>query len=196
MIEDKGSRIRKAALDVFASRGFHETTVAEIARRAGVAKGTIYLYFASKADILIDVFRRYLDEVLDFVDELLDSAMSAPEILAAFVQKQKALLQQEPNLIRVLSRRSLHALSDGDEKMVEFNQYLLDRIAQVVERAKDVGELRTFDNEMGACVLLAMQEALPLYVATFGRGEEERAAAHASQQLSEFMWASVRKETA
>ncbi len=195
-MEDKRSRIHKAALDVFASNGFHETTVAEIALRAGVAKGTIYLYFASKADILIDVFRGYLDEILDFVDGLLDSAMSAPEILAAFVEKQKALLQQEPNLIRVLSRRSLQALSDGDEKMAEFNKYLLERISKVMKRAKEMGELRPFDIEMGACVLLAMQEALPLYVATFGRGDEERAAAHASQQLSQFMWASVQKETA
>jgi len=195
-MEDKRSRIHKAALDVFASNGFHETTVEEIARRAGVAKGTIYLYFASKADILIDVFRRYLDEVLDFVDGLLDSAMSAPEILAAFVEKQKALLQEEPNLVRVLSRRSLQALSDGDEKMAEFNQYLLERITKVLRRAKEIGELRAFDIEMAACVLLSMQEALPMYVATFGRGREEQAAAHASQQLSQFMWASVQKEAA
>ena len=193
-MEDKRNQIHRAALSVFARRGFHDTTVAEIARKAGVAKGTIYLYFASKADSLIEVFRRYLDEILDFVDGLLDSALTAPDILAAFVEKQKALLQQEPNLIRILTRRSLQALSDGDEKMAQFNRYLLDRVARVLKRAADVGELRTFDIEMGACVLLAMQEALPLYVTTFGRGQEASAAAHASQQLSQFMWASMRKD--
>lgn len=193
-MEDKRSRIHKAALAVFAQCGFHETTVAEIARQAGVAKGTVYLYFASKADILIDVFRRYLDEMLDFVDGLLDSKMEAPEILAAFVEKQKALLQEEPNLIRVLTRRSLQALSDGDEKMAEFNRYLLDRIAALLQRAADVDELRTFDVRMGACVLLAMQEALPLYVTTYGSDDPSEAVAQASRQLSQFMWASVRKE--
>ncbi|MDD5263910.1 MAG: helix-turn-helix domain containing protein, partial [Candidatus Bipolaricaulis sp.] len=45
--DSKKDQIRKAALAVFARRGFHETTVAEIAREAGIAKGTIYLYYAS-----------------------------------------------------------------------------------------------------------------------------------------------------
>ena len=190
-MEEKREQISKAALAVFAERGFHDTTVAEIAQRADVAKGTIYLYFDSKADILIDVFRRYLDEILDFVDGLLDSPMTAAEILAAFVEKQTNLLKQEPNLVRVLTRRALHGLSDGHEKTAQFNRYLLDRIAALLQRAADRGEVWSFDVQVGACVILAMQEALPLYLATYGRDEDTQAIARASSQLSQFMWASV-----
>jgi len=196
MDEDKRDRIHQAALAVFGRRGFHETTVEEIARQAGVAKGTVYLYFASKADILVDAFRRYLDQVLDFVDGLINSDLSASAILAAFVDRQRTLRQEEPNLVRVLTRRSLQALRDGDEKMAEFNRYLLDRVARLLQLGKENGELRPFDARIGACIILAMQEAIPLYLATYGDGEDETAITQVTQELSRFMWASVRKELA
>src|SRR6266853_3156193 len=53
---DKRARILDAAVKVFAERGYFSSTVAEIARAAGVADGTIYLYFKSKDDLLLSVF--------------------------------------------------------------------------------------------------------------------------------------------
>jgi len=54
--EDKHQRIIKAALKVFAKKGFYNSRVSEIAQEAAVADGTIYLYFKNKDDILISVF--------------------------------------------------------------------------------------------------------------------------------------------
>jgi len=54
--EDKHQRIIDAALKVFARKGFFNSKVSEIAQEAGVADGTIYLYFKNKDDILISVF--------------------------------------------------------------------------------------------------------------------------------------------
>ena len=53
---DKRARILDAAVKVFAERGYFSSTVAEIARAAGVADGTIYLYFKSKDDLLLRLF--------------------------------------------------------------------------------------------------------------------------------------------
>src|SRR5262245_15390074 len=52
----KRARILDAAVLVFAEKGFYGAKVAEIAREAGVADGTIYLYFKSKDDLLISLF--------------------------------------------------------------------------------------------------------------------------------------------
>src|SRR5688572_18005102 len=54
--EEKYERILQAALQVFAAKGFHEARISEIARAAGVADGTIYLYFKNKDDILLSLF--------------------------------------------------------------------------------------------------------------------------------------------
>ena len=59
--DDKRQRILDAAVRVFAKKGYHGAKVAEIAKKAGVADGTIYLYFRDREDILVSLF----DEVME-----------------------------------------------------------------------------------------------------------------------------------
>ncbi|HEX9037498.1 MAG TPA: TetR/AcrR family transcriptional regulator [Ktedonobacterales bacterium] len=54
-VRDKRQAILEAAQELFAEQGYDETTIAEIARAAGVAVGTVYLYFTNKHEIQIDV---------------------------------------------------------------------------------------------------------------------------------------------
>ena len=54
--------ILRAAIDVFAERGFFNAQVADVARSAGVAAGTVYLYFSSKDDLLVSIFERTMRE--------------------------------------------------------------------------------------------------------------------------------------
>ena len=61
---EKRARILDAAVKVFAERGFHSATVAEIARGAGVADGTIYLYFKGKDDLLLRLFDVKMTELV------------------------------------------------------------------------------------------------------------------------------------
>lgn len=65
--QDKRERIHRAAIEVFARRGYFNARVSEIAKAAGVADGTIYLYFQGKEDLLIQVFR---DGMQDFLATL------------------------------------------------------------------------------------------------------------------------------
>ena len=61
---DRRDAILRAAIDVFASRGFFNAQVADVARAAGVAAGTVYLYFESKDDLLVSIFERTMREAL------------------------------------------------------------------------------------------------------------------------------------
>lgn len=63
--KEKYTLILQAALKVFAKNGYHNSKVATIAREAGVADGTIYLYFKSKEDILVCLFREQLGSLVD-----------------------------------------------------------------------------------------------------------------------------------
>ena len=64
---DKPQQIIEAAVRVFARRGYYNSRVSDIAREAGIAAGTIYLYFKTKDDILVTLFR---DKMAEFVDSL------------------------------------------------------------------------------------------------------------------------------
>jgi len=64
-ISDKREAILRAAISVFARCGYFNSKVADIAREAGVADGTVYLYFKSKEEILHSIFDRSVEEALD-----------------------------------------------------------------------------------------------------------------------------------
>ena len=61
---DKRGAILRAAIDTFAARGFFNAQVADVARAAGVAAGTVYLYFRGKDDLLISIFERTMKEAI------------------------------------------------------------------------------------------------------------------------------------
>ena len=60
----KYETILRAAIKVFARGGFFNSKVADVAREAGVADGTVYLYFKNKDDILVSIFNHVMDEAL------------------------------------------------------------------------------------------------------------------------------------
>ena len=60
----KYEAILRAAIKVFARGGFFNSKVADVAREAGVADGTVYLYFKNKDDILVSIFNHVMDEAL------------------------------------------------------------------------------------------------------------------------------------
>lgn len=94
----KRDAILRAAIDVFAERGYFNAQVADVARAAGVAAGTVYLYFRSKDDLLISIFERTVKEQLrDGRDEV--SAIADPaERLRRFAQLHLGMLGRDRNL--------------------------------------------------------------------------------------------------
>src|SRR6266498_4867338 len=60
----KRDAILRAAIDVFAESGYFNAQVADVARAAGVAAGTVYLYFRSKDDLLASIFERSMRDAI------------------------------------------------------------------------------------------------------------------------------------
>src|SRR5215204_6088254 len=63
-VGDKRDVILRAATKVFAQNGYFQSQVADVARVAGVAAGTVYLYFKGKDDLLVSIFERSMNDVL------------------------------------------------------------------------------------------------------------------------------------
>src|SRR3970040_1527253 len=73
---DKPQQIIEAAVRVFARKGYYNSRVSDIAREAGIAAGTIYLYFKTKDDILVTLFR---DKMAEFVGAFRKAISDAPD---------------------------------------------------------------------------------------------------------------------
>jgi TetR/AcrR family fatty acid metabolism transcriptional regulator len=83
---DKRDLILRAAIDTFAARGFFNAQVADVARAAGVAAGTVYLYFRSKDDLLISIFERTMKEAIAAGRETVREAVEPVDRLRAIAR--------------------------------------------------------------------------------------------------------------
>jgi len=82
----KRDLIVEAAVQVFAEKGFHQARISDIATRAGVADGTIYLYFKNKEDLLLSIFEEKMDELLDGMHAALDGIEDPLDRVRRFAQ--------------------------------------------------------------------------------------------------------------
>jgi TetR/AcrR family fatty acid metabolism transcriptional regulator len=99
---DKPQQIIEAAVRVFARKGYYNSRVSDIAREAGIAAGTIYLYFKTKDDILVTLFRDKMAEFVDVVRKAIASEPNAASKVRRLVSLHFRLLEEDPDLAGVL----------------------------------------------------------------------------------------------
>lgn len=139
----KRERLLKAAIKIFARDGFYKARVEEIARIAGVATGTTYLYFENKDDLLISIFEEEMIPIIKKLATDLEQKKTAREKIHAFVFNHFGLVQKQPELARLLevelrqSHQFLH-----NYKGSKFKDYL-NIIAKAFEEGQQTGEFRT-----------------------------------------------------
>jgi TetR/AcrR family fatty acid metabolism transcriptional regulator len=99
---DKPQQIIEAAVRVFARKGYYNSRVSDIAREAGIAAGTIYLYFKTKDDILVTLFR---DKMAEFVSALRKAIAGEPDAASKvrrLVSLHFSMLEENPDLAEVV----------------------------------------------------------------------------------------------
>jgi TetR/AcrR family fatty acid metabolism transcriptional regulator len=94
----KRDAILRAAIDVFAGRGYFNAQVADVARAAGVAAGTVYLYFRSKDDLLISIFERGMRDALAEARAVVADRDDPRERLRRFARLHLERLGRDRNL--------------------------------------------------------------------------------------------------
>jgi len=139
---DKRERILRAATRVFARKGFYATRVSEVAKAAGVADGTIYLYFKNKDDLLVSLFEDRLGLLLETLERELAERPTPEQRLRCVIEMQLGLLEGERDLAEVITvnlRQSTKLMKQYAAP--KFGLYL-DTIALVVADGQRAGVFR------------------------------------------------------
>ena len=139
---DKRDLILKAATKLFARRGFFNAQVADVAREAGVAAGTVYLYFQSKDDLLISIFERTMHEGLEAARQALAGVSDPVERLRRLALVHLERLGQDRDLAVVFQVE----LRQSTKFMERFSSTLLQdylhAIRDAVADAQTAGRFR------------------------------------------------------
>ncbi len=138
----KRERILRAAIKIFSHKGFFNSKVSEIARAAGVADGTIYLYFRNKDDLLISLFEEKMGEIVADIRGKVAGASGPLARLKIFVENHMDLLVREAGLIEVIQIELRQSNKFMKEYVpVKFLEYL-DVLGGILEAGKRDGTFR------------------------------------------------------
>jgi TetR/AcrR family transcriptional regulator, fatty acid metabolism regulator protein len=158
------SKIRDAAVRVFARKGFHNARVGDIATEAGVAHGLLYHYFESKDALLESVFRETWSAMLDLIREVEESGEPASEQLRRVAAVVLRTWRRDPDLVRVLVREVTR--TPQIQRQAEEVGHAYQAIERIVRIGQERGEFRTdLDARLAALVLYgALEEILTGWV--------------------------------
>jgi TetR/AcrR family transcriptional regulator, fatty acid metabolism regulator protein len=160
---DKRERILSAAERIFARHGFFAAKVSDVAKEAGVADGTIYLYFKSKDDLLISLFERRMQQVNDTLRTAIAAVKSPRDQLRAFISAYLQLVHDEPSAAEVLTielRQSSKFMKEYENP--QFADFLR-MLGGVIAAAQDKGELdRAIPSHVAARMIFGILDELAL----------------------------------
>jgi len=141
-LPDKRQAILDAAVKVFVGKGFFRSRVSEIAREAGVADGTIYLYYKNKDDILISIFELKMQEVIRNFRNAVAREKDAVSRMECLIRMHLEEFQANPDLAAVFQvelRRSSRFMREYRKR--ELREYL-DLIGEIIRQGQQEGFFR------------------------------------------------------
>ncbi len=142
-VPDKREAILRAAIKVFAGKGFFNSKVADIAGEAGIADGTVYLYFKSKDEILRSIFDRAMEEFIADGRKELAAITDPAERLRKIAQLHLEKLGADRNLAVVFQVELRGSTKFMQEfSAAGFGEYL-DIIRSTVESGQSSGDFRS-----------------------------------------------------
>ncbi|KIY22176.1 MULTISPECIES: TetR/AcrR family transcriptional regulator [Mesobacillus] len=136
----KYMQIIDAAVVVIAENGYHQAQVSKIAKQAGVADGTIYLYFKNKEDILISLFEEKMGYFVGSIEEKIAGKQTAIEKLYMLVETHFKILSDDRHLAIVTQLELRQSNKDLRLKINEVLKGYLMLIDKIIKEGIENGE--------------------------------------------------------
>lgn len=141
---EKYNLILDAAIKVFAKNGFHQSTVAQIAREAGVADGTIYLYFENKEDILYQFFANKTRQIFDRFQQVVEEGATAESKLRNLTKTHLGAFQGNIDMAIVFQAetRQVRQSDSIRSHVLDIARKYREVIGMIIESGQSEGSMR------------------------------------------------------
>jgi TetR/AcrR family fatty acid metabolism transcriptional regulator len=183
---EKRNAILDAALQVFAKHGYAAARMSDIAAAAGVGKGTVYLYFASKEDLLMGVFEARVNKILAMIDEMVVSRVSPREGLQTFFDAALGLVASNVELLDLFEQRVF--LSDARLRAhgTAFFRSMIERVVSKLTLQAKSDLVLDYDMEIIATAIIGALASYRLYCVLHPGESAKASLAKVSSELSRF----------
>ncbi len=167
---EKYNKILKSAGAVFAEYGFHRATISLIAERAGVADGTLYLYFKNKEDILYQFVNFKTDVVFNKMYSAVKKGENAEEKLRYLIRCHLTEFQNDKNMATIF-QSEVRYLRDIERQIKDISKMYLNLLSDIIEQGQTEGSMRQdlFVGLVKRFILGAVEGVINTWVSAGGR---------------------------
>ena len=158
--EERRAQILAAALSCFASKGYHPATMDDLARAAGLSKGSLYWHFESKEGVLFGAFELFAAELIRRWDVIEAEGVPTLEALRRFAEVALNELADQRPLLGAWVEFLSHPRAR--QRMAEVYRECRERFAAALHRGIERGEVRRIPVDAAALGLIALFEGLAL----------------------------------
>jgi len=151
-VVDSKNRILNIALSLFIKKGIKSTTTREIARKAGIAEGTIYKHFKSKDDLALKLFISNMDMFREKLVENTGNYADPKETLRALIQNFFDFAKNQPKAYSYI----MEAHSTEIKRIPEERPKPKDIFVEVIRLGIEKGDFRKIDENLGAALVIGM----------------------------------------
>ncbi|RKN74954.1 TetR/AcrR family transcriptional regulator [Paenibacillus ginsengarvi] len=160
MTVDRRKMIVEAAAKSFALFGYKATTMDQVAKIAGVGKGTIYTFFANKEELFQDIMAKLIHEMKLVAEEVVDPSRNFFDNLHQALDRLLDFREEHELAIKLAQEVKEIGTQMAQEGIQQIEKAVVGYIQQQVQRAMDKGEIKRCDPEMTAFVMLKLYMAL------------------------------------
>jgi AcrR family transcriptional regulator len=162
MADERRAHIMQAALACFARKGYHLTTMDDIAQESGLSKGSLYWYFKSKKELFLSIFEAYFRQMETAVQPILEVTLSPSEKLHALAEMLVDIMAEAQSFVGVMIdfwSQTRHE-EDINQLVRQIYEPYYQGLAAIIEEGIQQGEFRSVNAAHLASLLMAVYDGL------------------------------------
>ncbi len=159
----KKNNIIKIAANLFSQKSFHDVTMDEIAEKVGVAKGTIYVYFSSKDNLLFEILEHTFGSIEALLEKEVNTASLAPEKLKKVLAIIIKFYRGNIDVLKILSRDETHLIQEHHDLTEKWRLRRIELYEKIIEKGIKEGSFKTRNTELAALILYGAVGAVMVF---------------------------------
>lgn len=135
-------RIKEQSISLFERKGFSETSIQDIVEALNVTKGTFYYYYSSKEQLLMNIHKEYIDDLLERQRKIIDSSTSQKEKLKGIIHLLISDIARNGDSGKVFFREMRHLTEEHATDIKKRREQFRLTIEETIRRGMETGEFR------------------------------------------------------
>ncbi len=165
--KNHAAQILEAGEKLFAKKGFYPTTMEEVARAAGLAKGTIYLHFNDKRDLFFSIIEKKLDILLEKIEKEMRKDEFPSQRIKLAIGIHLKFLEENRDFFKIMQALPESLKQEMERKLkgrvIEKQSRYVEILDQLIRKGIRNQEIKSLDSRKLAVILVGMMHSLTIY---------------------------------